>query len=579
MKSYIPKMLFIIFGALILSGCSKGFLDKYPLDQVTNATYWKTEAQLKAATLICYDGTLIKDIINLGEGCAETAYWGAVSGGLNLVSGGKQGTDGFPITTWWNPPYSNIYNCNEFLDNYNRAEVAQSVKDKYAAEIKVLRAFNYFLLTSLFGDVPLVTKVLTTSDSALYGKRTSKSEVVDYILNDLDWAASKLPSDRPTGSDVGRATKWWAIALKARIALQNQRWQVAADAAYQVMQSGQFALFQDYKGLFRIANDPSTNTANKESIIYELYAYNIRMHNLSGEVDKPDDYLRWNPSKMLVDDYLCNDGKPAVKGYAYSSSTIVQLSPLYDTTEPNYANYWVNRDPRMAMTVLKPGDTWTGGNDGRAGSSITSYATFLLPRFAVFKNNNRYGSNTNTGFYFTKYCDPSVANITNGDFKDIEVLRYAEVLLIYAEAKFKLGQLTQAVVDATVNQLRNRVGMHNMVLTELATWGLDVEKELHRERHIELAFEGMRLFDIYRWREGARMGKPVTGIRASICISQLGANPFASNGVDAHGDIIYEKSTAEGGGRNFDSSKMYLWPVPTSEITKNPNLVQNSGWK
>lgn len=578
MKLIIFNLVIIISLGAIISGCNKSFLDKYPLDEVTNATYWKTEAQLKAATLTCYDGTLVKDLINLGEGCAETAYWGAVAGGLNKVSGGQQGIDGFPISTWWNTPYTNIYNCNEFLDNYNQAEVTQSIKDKYAGEIKVLRAYNYFLLTSLYGDCPLVTKVLTTSDSALYGKRTPKSEVVDYILNDLDWAASKLPSDRPTGTEIGRATKWWAIALKARIALQNQRWQVAADAAYEVMQSGQFALYSDYKGLFRIANDPSTNTANKESIIYGIYAYNIRTHNLSGEVCKPDDYLRWNPSKMLIDDYLCTDGKPAVKGVAYSSSTTVRLSSLYDTTEPNYANYWVNRDPRMAMTVLKPGDSWTGGNDGRSGSTTTQYTTFLLPRFAALKNNNRYGSNTRTGFYFTKYCDPSVATIVNGDYKDMEVLRYAEVLLIYAEAKFKLGQLTQAVVDATVNQLRNRVGMHNMILTELSTWGLDVEKELHRERHVELAFEGMRLFDIYRWREGARMGRPVVGIRASICISQLGSNPYASNGVDAHGDIIYEKSTAEGGGRNFDSTKMYLWPVPTSEITKNSNLVQNPGW-
>lgn len=572
----IIKGTFILM-AVLLWGCQKNFLDKYPLDEVTNETFWKTEAQLVAASYPCYD-ILQKDLLNLGEGCAETAYWGAVSGGLNKVSGGQQSNDGFPISTWWNNCYSYIYLCNEFLDNYNRAEVAQNVKDKYAAEIKTLRAFNYFILTSLYGDVPLVTKVLTTQDSVLYGQRTPKAQVVDRILGDLDWAADKLPATRPTGKDIGRINKWAAIALKARIALQNERWQVAADAASLVMKSGQFELYPDYKGLFRIAGNASTNSANKETILYGLYVTDLRMHNLSGEICKPIDYVRFNPAKTLVDSYLCTDGKPAVKGYEYKTSNTVQLSSLYDRTEPNYANYWINRDPRMAMTVLKPGDTWTGGNDGRPGSATTSYPTFLLPRFAGLKNNNRNGANSVTGFYFTKYCDPSVATATNKDDNDIIVIRYAEVLLIYAEAQFKLGNLTQEIIDQTINKLRDRAGMHRMILSELNGWGMDVETELHRERRIELAFEGMRLFDIYRWKEGARMGKAVTGPKASICISQLGANPYASNGADENGDIIYEKSTAEGGGRNFDPAKHYLWPVPNSEILKNANLKQNPGW-
>lgn len=188
------------------------------------------------------------------------------------------------------------------------------------------------------------------------------------------------------------------------------------------------------------------------------------------------------------------------------------------------------------------------------------------------------GANTVTGFYFTKYCNQDMARQVNLDHQDIYYLRYAEVLLIYAEAKFKLGQLTQDVLDATVNKLRDRVNMHPMILTELAAWGMDVETELHRERRVELALEGMRLFDIYRWKEGDRMGMPVTGPKAQIIINELGANPYESNGIDANGDVIYEKSVKEGGGRNFDPAKHYLWPIPNSERINVPALTQNPGW-
>jgi len=573
------KTIKILIGIAIVSvicSCNKDFLDKYPLDSVTNETFWQTESQLSAATLICYN-TLTKDVaINLGEGCAEG--YGSTASGINLVAGGQHSNDGFPVSTWWVTSYANIFNCNNFLDNYDKSPISQAVKDKYAAEVKILRAFNYFILTSLYGDVPLVDKVLTADDPITYGPRTPKSQVYDFMIADLDWATDHLSGERATGSNIGRLNKWAALALKARIALQNEKWDVAAAAALLVMQSNQFQLYSNYWELFQIQGNASTNASNRESIIYAMYQTDIRMHNLSGETCKPVDYIRFNAHKSLVDAYLCTDGKPAVKAYEYKNNNSVLLSPLYDRTEPNYANYWSNRDPRMAMTVLKPGDSWAGGNDGRPGSNTTSYPIFQLPRFGELKANNRNGANSRTGFYYTKYNNQAIATQTNRDPNNIELLRYAEVLLIYAEAKFKMGQLDQAVVDLTINELRERVQMHPMILTELTAWGMDVETELRRERRIELAFEGMRLFDIYRWKEGERMGMPVTGPKASICISQLGQNPYASNGVDENGDIIFEKSVVQGGGRNFDPAKHYLWPIPNSERIKNPELSQNPNW-
>lgn len=570
-------VILILFGAF---SCDEDILDKYPLDSTTNGTYWKTEAHLKAASAPCYE-VFQKDIINLGEGCAETAYWGAISGGLNKVSGGRHTvTSGFPITTWWNNSYRLIYFCNVFLDNYNQAEIPQDLKDQYAAEVKTLRVLNYFFLTSLYGDVTLVTSVISADDPVAYGPRTKRSEVVDWMLKELDWAAEKLGEERPTGDDLGRINKWGALAIKARVALQNERWEVAADAAEAVMNSGKYELYDDYYKLFQVESNIENDPNNKESLIDGLYIDDQRMHNLSGELCKPDNYIRFNPAKTLVDSYLCTDGKPARRGYEYRNNTDVQLSNLYSAEEDAYADYWINRDPRMAMTILKPGTTWTGGDDGDS-ESVSSNGVFYLPRFTSLQNNNRNGANTLTGFYFTKYCCPAYANQQGKDVNNIHIIRYAEVLLIYAEAKLKMqGNLTQDQIDMTINKLRDRVGMHRMILSELASWGMNLETELHRERRIELALEGMRLFDIYRWKEGERMGMAVTGPKASILINQLGANPYASNGIDENGDVIYEKaSTSEGdAGRRFDPAKNYLWPVPNAEIVKNPDLGQNPGW-
>ena len=573
---YIHKLCLPLTASLVIS-CNDNFLDRHPLDAVTNEIFWENEEQLAAATLRCYD-VLNKDLINLGEGVAESAYWGAINGGLNVVSGGRHGNDGFPVSTWWRNSYANIFHCNNFLANYDRAPIDQAVKDRYAAEVRVLRAFNYFLLTGLYGDVPLVDRVLTGTEPELYGPRTPKAEVVAWVLEDLDLAIEKLGAAIPAGEHLGRINKWGALAVKARIALQNELWEVAADAAQQVMQANVYQLYPDYHELFQTEGNISVNTANRETIIAAMYKEDVRMHNLSGETCKPVDYVRFNPGKQLVDDYLCIDGRPAVQGFTYRNNASVQLSTLYDRDEPTYASYWQNRDPRMAMTILKPGSAWVGGNDGTPGDAVTATPIFHLPRFASLKNNNRNGANSMTGFYFTKYSDQDIALNTNRDYNDIHVFRYAEILLIYAEAKFEMGQFDQAVADATINKLRERVNMHPMRLDELAAWNMDVETEIRRERHVELAFEGMRLFDIYRWKEGERMGLPVTGPAEHIMLNELGGNPYADNGVDAHGDIIYEKSTQGGGVRNFDPNKHYLWPVPNSEIIKNPNMSQNPNW-
>jgi hypothetical protein len=559
--------------------CNDGFLDKFPLDTVTHGTYWKSEDQLRAALYPCYEGFQF-ELVTYPSVFGDDVVWGALSSGLSKVPGGRHtALDGFPFSSFWNYTYSHIFTCNNFLDHYDLAEIPQAKKDIYAAEVKVIRALQYFWLTSYWGDVPLVTKVITSEEA--YGPRTPRSEVVEFILDDLDWATSKLSGDIPSGDNLGRINKWGALALKARIALQNEFWEMAASAAKEIIDNSPYELYSNYADLYQLAGNSETNPANKEAIIYSLYVKDIRMNNLTNYTCTPVDYIRFNPSKRLVDAFLCTDGKPAKTGLEYYGRSDVVVSGLYTYPEQHYADYFQNRDPRMAMTLYVPGDEWPGGDDGDTDDNIPN-PIFRLPRFAALQNNNRNGANGLTGFYFKKYNTPELAGATNRDDNNINVIRYAEILLIYAEALFNMQgkSLTQTQIDQTINQLRNRVGMHPMKLDELDAWGMDLETELHRERRVEMSMDGMRYFDILRWREGERfLGKAMVGPSLQVCLNDLGKNPFINNGVDEFGDIIYEKSVAEGGIDHFDPSKHYLWPVPYAERIKNPKLGQNPGWE
>ena len=139
------------------------------------------------------------------------------------------------------------------------------------------------------------------------------------------------------------------------------------------------------------------------------------------------------------------------------------------------------------------------------------------------------------------------------------------------------GTLTQTEIDETINRLRDRVGMHRMDLKELQQWNLDLWTEIKRERRIELSFDGMRYADIMRWREGElRFGRAITGPSLTVCMNDLGANPYPDTGVDEFGDVIYEKSRAEGGPRYFDPAMHYLWPVPYEERMKKSSVGSKS---
>jgi hypothetical protein len=264
----------------------------------------------------------------------------------------------------------------------------------------------------------------------------------------------------------------------------------------------------------------------------------------------PDQASRWNPTKSLVDAYLCTDGLP------------INKSPLYKET--HYDSIFKNRDPRMTQTILQPGSAWGGRQDGRNGASST-YGTFITPKWI----SNKLGSVTITGYYFTKYVELSTVALVGRDENDIHLIRFAEVLLTYAEARLEQGILTQADIDLTINKIRTRVGMKAMKLTDLTAAGLDLRTEVRRERRVELALEGQRYFDILRWKQGALLAQDIKGMKKSLAFR---ASDVANLPADPQGYIIVNT------GRVFTDPKNYLWPISLTQLQRNPNLGQNPGW-
>ncbi|WP_161890148.1 RagB/SusD family nutrient uptake outer membrane protein [Pontibacter russatus] len=548
----------ILLSAFVLGSCEDDFLERAPMDKITDENFWQTEEQLELAVDAMYGYLKAKNTVDM-EIMGDNTFWPS-NNNFKLIGSGNFSYDLSTINNEWRGLYEGIRQANTFLANYKKADVQNPEHaEALAAQVRIIRAYLYSYLTAFFGDVPLVTTPLNIDE--LYGPRDPRAEVVDFILADLDTAAQHLPAEIPSGDDAGRLAKGAALALKARVALYNERWEVAEEAAKAVMDMGVYELFNvgdpssNYRRLFTYEGKLSGGR-NQETIISRLHLEGVTDHNLSREIQVPDQGVRWNPTKSLVDDYLMIDGLPIGK------------SPLYSVA--TYNEVFEDRDPRMTQTILEPGSPWGGRYDSSpehkdADPGNDHPDIFVVPKFSSDKR----GAATYTGYYFTKYVELSTVGQVSRDVNDIHLLRYAEVLLTYAEAKLEQGELTQEVVDMTINLLRERVGMTPMVLAELTANGLDIREEIHRERRIELALEGQRYFDIIRWGKGELLAADVKGTNVNWLPNKEDA---AGLRTDDKGFIIVLD------GNRFDDPRNYLWPVPLEQAQLNPELGQNPGW-
>ena len=549
---------------LAVMSCNDDFLEHAPKDQMTDANFWQTEDHIRSVANTFTEALQGKYWLNITEIMADSAPW-AVTTAFRTIGAGNFTTETSQINSLWVTAYTGIGRVNYFLNNYKRAvNVSEEIRERYAAEAYFYRAYNYWVLTSYFGDVPYITSELNVESPDVYRGRDKREEVIKAVTKDLEDHYLNLPEYIPAGSsEFGRISQCAALALLSRIYLYNEMYTEAVSAAERAMSNSYHTLYStgnpdvDYTNLFNWTGRASRNAANKEVLLAFICNYDLgeaarTSHNLSRECWVPGDYARFVPTNSMIEAYLTADGK------------------IWDpSTAATYEDVFKGRDPRMVQSILAPGTPWEGGKSADLNSTDDKIYTYPL------LTNDKSAAMTYSGYYMRKYVEPSTVKYVGHDDNDIIMIRYAEVLLNYVEAKERLGTLSQEDLDKTVNKLRDRVGMVHMKLADLPE-GSDIRKEIQRERRVELFFEGHRYFDIIRWKQGDLLAEDLLGVnRRWLDQSRLSVNLGGLTWKTKNGQqyLLIEE------GRQFNPEKHYLLPVPFKQMQLNPNLApQNPGW-
>ncbi len=552
MKTII-KYISICLTIVGVFSCS---LDRYPLDAPSDQTFLATENELEMALTGCYNqlyfGTEAAYNITLYpimDVYTDIAWERAVASVQQLGSGIAD-PDNTQSLAIWTQAYKAIGRSNFLLTNMSRAKDVTNpdVYNRIAAEARFLRAYWYMLLTELYGDVPLILEPQTLTEAEV--ARTPKSQVVDQILQDLT-ESEILPAEV---SVKGRISKGAVLALKAKIALYNERWEVAADAAEKCMKLGVYQLDKNYEDLF---TNPG-QAASKEIIFSLQLDKTVWYHNIALGCNSrmTRGYSSKVPTQAMVDSYECTDGLS------------IDKSPLYDPLKP-----FDNRDSRLKVTILVPGEVYGGYQFETHRDSIKCWNYNTNPATRVDNQDalNAYASFT--GYIWKKYTYMEDADALNRSTVSFIMLRYAEVLLMYAESKIEANQIDNSVYDA-INQVRTRAQMPAL---KQGLSQAELRSAVRKERKYELALEGHRLFDIRRWKiaekvmPGELLGRIPKGLLSNApAIDQWGTPDYRNVSNKSEMRVIEN--------RLFDPARDYLYPIPRIEMETNKALVQNPNY-
>ncbi|SDL14229.1 Starch-binding associating with outer membrane [Catalinimonas alkaloidigena] len=541
------KAAVLFFAAALLLSCNQDILDQIPKDSLTEETVW-SDPQGAIQFVNGIYGDMPSGFDRNYDNWAK---------GLYLLDGASDDADvsmGWTHSTqlqtgnflpsyvpWgntmWPTYYRLIRKANVALENLDRLD-DEELSTRLKGEVYFLRGFMYHELLRLFGlrsaggeptGVPLISESLTLDDN-LQIPRATYADVVSFIISDLDKAASILPEKG--GIEEGRATSGAAKALKSRVLLYDEQWEAAANAAQEVMNMP-YTLFPDYRTLFLTKNNDEIIFAKKFRFPDKHHQTNAGgtagagwdVYNTPPSFKGPTD-AGWGgnlPTQNFVDSYEMTDGLPQT------------ASPLYDPEKP-----YENLDPRFEATVVHNGATFRG----------REVELFEGGRDADFMV---------TGYFTRKFHNEDLVIYSQSSDQDWIFVRYAEVLLNYAEAKNEASGPDGTVYEA-INAIRARPGVDMPPLPQ----GLSqdqMRERIRHERRVELAFEEHRFFDIRRWR-----------IAESLLNGPLQGMKIEKN---ADGSVTYNRYDFET--RAFPS-KLYVLPIPQEEIDKNPAAEQINGW-
>lgn len=531
----------------VASGCKK--LDLGPSDRFSELNFWTIDANVYNALYNNYSLMYNSNLYFYNESTSDNAF--SSSGDYNLIASGNSSSNLGKFQNDWSYYYSTIKSCNLFLLHIDEnTTLSAEVKERLKAETRFIRAFAHFNLAKWYGDVPLVDRDLTPEEAQTIS-RTPKEQVMNFVIDELAAIAEILPSKNEIpAAENGRITSGAALALEARALLyEGDRMADVVNVCEKLMNQqstyGTYELVGNYSDLF---NNPTTNRTNNETILSLQYVPGVRTWNemwdfvprsVGGRVSS------MSPTQELVDDYLMLNGKDideAGSGY-------------------NEDNPYVNRDPRLTATVVYHGYDWTGQVNKiiyiKPGTDPVNFdgkpETVPLDEYSPASQ-----STSPTGYYWRKYYDPtSLPNLVSGI--NLHLLRYAEVLLTYAEAKNSLGQMDATVWNETIRALRERAGFTDAGALNYPG-NANMTDIIRRERRVELAMEGLRTDDIFRWR-----------------IAEDVLNGWA-HGAKFSADPSTDNGYIRAQNRNFDPDKNYLWPIPARDLSLNHNLTQNPGY-
>ncbi len=575
------KKIFLFFAAgLLLTSCSD-LLDTEPYDQFTKQNYFTSENNVKLFANYFYNTFT-------GYGSGSGDYY------FNTLNDDQASTG---ITNWtftsvpgtsgaWNNPYVEIRRANTLIANVpGIASMSDAAKNNWIGIGRLYRAWQHYKLVRAYGDCYYVDKELdATDEDILYGPRQPRNDVMDKVLEDLNFAVGNITAD--DGSKVAY-NKWVALAMKAEICLFEGTYSKyvtnnlnrattylteAKDACLQIMNSGKYSLNSDYKSNF----DSEDLSKNPEMILYKHYVLGVMGH---GTIDYTCGSTQVNGmTKDAFDSYLFTDGKPlALTSMDKSDKGVVvsidDNSGYGEAKHIDISEVLANRDPRLSAAV-DPILQFPGSGYARFGgaqsTSSTGYGVMLFDNEKYAKDANGKDTNGNR-------------QSTYGNYSDAPIFWYAEILLNYAEACAELGSCTQADLDKSINLLRDRVNMPHLTTAVAADPANNMGVspliwEVRRERRVEMMYcMNDRYYSLQRWNQLDKLDTqkyPNLSRGAYVMGFDAEGVKLTDVDIDADGYINCKNNGAE----RIYSDKYRLFPIPNDQANLNPQIGQNPGW-
>lgn len=522
-------------------------LERYPLTDLSEENFWNDDKNAELALTSLYRGSITNGLeysvsdfwsyhgLLFMEHLTDNAFDRRGENNLFFcISNGKLQNDNSFIKNYWTSAYKRIGQCNRFLEGIAKVADSES-KMRMVAEARFLRATQYHYLASYFKDVPLVTTTLT-GEEANNVKKETQANILDWCISEFTEVAADLPRFKDlSNSETGRACRQAALAFLGRTYMLKGDWSGGAAAYKEIIDYGDNEVHDHYSELFC----PGTGVGNKENIFYISYLENyfgcgFPQHILAA---KNGGWSLSNPSAGLFEAYEFKDGTPF----------------SYDDPRYNPDNLGENRDPRLDYTIYYNGAMFMG----------TEYR--MSPDYeASVKERLDYSSEASkTGFLWRKYFDENPINDLQSYSAVTPIIRYSEVLLSYLECMLESGQnIDRAILDATINKVRGRADVQMPPIVETNPTAL--REIVRHERRIELAYEGIRYWDLLRW-----------GIAHEVLVGEIWGAPYP-------GSVTYATSSRQidptghcrwyVGRRDFRNPQDYTWPIPLSEQNINPNL-------